>query len=265
MDNTHMKRSDVLKIIGEWINAILRPAGFELHRRSAWDRVRRATYEGGLEHLNRRGFVPRTVIDVGVARGTPALYETFPEARFLLIDPLEESRPYMERIVRGLPRASYVLAAAGRQPGNMLFNAHPEIERSSAYWESDYLRTDVATRTVPAVTLDQMKSEKKLEGPFLLKIDVQGAEIDVLEGSTEILRDTECILLETSLFEFFDGAPLAVEVVEYMNRIGYSIYDVWALQYRPHDDALIMIDFAFVKTSGRFRALHRFHPESRPR
>src|SRR5262245_52875429 len=50
----------------------------------------RANMAEALRHLKERGFTPRTVIDVGVARGTDDLYEAFPDAKHLLIEPLGE-------------------------------------------------------------------------------------------------------------------------------------------------------------------------------
>ena len=42
-----------------------------------------------LVNVARLGFVPNVVIDVGVAKGTPALYNTFPDSYHLLIEPLD--------------------------------------------------------------------------------------------------------------------------------------------------------------------------------
>ena len=49
------------------------------------------------EHLNHVGFQPATIIDVGVANGTPDIYESFPDAYYVLIDAVVE---YEEGIAR---------------------------------------------------------------------------------------------------------------------------------------------------------------------
>lgn len=254
-----MTVSGIRTRLGRLVNGLLRPLGIGVHRRAFVERARRATYAGGLEHLKRLGFAPRTVVDVGVADGTMPLYQTFPDARHVLIEPLEESKPFLEAIAGCFPHVEYVIAAAGRQSGRVLINVHPDMARSSVYWESDYVPGAVSPRDVPSITLDQVKRERGLDGPILLKIDVQGAELDVLAGGEETLPATECVVLEASLFEFFRGAPLVSEVVAYMQRQGFVIYDVLALQYRPLDGAMSMIDLAFVKEHGSFRRAHRFH------
>lgn len=250
----------VRRRFGRIINTLLRPLGAEVRRCGALDRARRATYAGALEHVKRAGLLPATVIDVGVADGTMPLYRTFPDARHVLIEPVVECRPYLEAMKGAFPRVEYVLAAAAREAGRVTINVHRDVARSSSYWESDYTAASVTTREVPAVTLDQLRRERAFEPPILLKIDVQGAELDVLAGATETLADTEYVVLETSLLGFFRGAPLADQVVAYMSQRGLAIYDVPALQYRPFDGVLTMLDLGFVKTNGFLRSLHRFHP-----
>lgn len=244
--------------LGRLINTVLRPAGLVCVRRSVAERAGRATYRQAFEHAKRLGFAPTTVIDVGVADGTPSLYEAFPTTRHVLIEPVEEARPYLEAIASRYPHVEQVIAAAAGRSGRVNLNVHRDIARTSRYWESDYVASGVTQREVAAVTLDEVKRERNLLGPILLKIDVQGAELDVLDGAEETLRDTEYIGLETSLFEFFRGAPLVADVVEYLRRRGFALYDVLAIQYRPLDGAVSMLDLAFVKASGPFRHWQRF-------
>lgn len=240
-------------------NFLLRPLGAQVLSGTFADRARRATYPAGLRYLAGLGFAPATIIDVGVGYGTPELYQAFPTARHVLIEPLEEARPSIENIMKAFPRMEYVMAAAVRRSGRTTIHVHPDIARSSLYWESDYDRRVVQSRTVDAVTIDQVARTHGLAGPMLLKIDVQGAELDVLAGARKTLKHTECVILETSLYQFFKGGPLISDVVRHMDTIGFVVFDVWALQYR-HDGTLLMIDLAFVKKKGALRGPDRFHP-----
>jgi hypothetical protein len=107
--------------------------------------------------------------------------------------------------------------------------------------------------TVPMVKLDEVIQAKQLSGPYLIKIDVQGAELDVLEGSRQILLDTEVIALEVSLFEFMKGAPQFSDVILYMKNLGFVPYDITLGWNRPLDNALGQVDMLFVKDKGMFR------------
>jgi FkbM family methyltransferase len=254
-------RHAVLTALQATVDALLRPFGRAVAPTSVVRRGRRITFREALTHVKRLGLEPRTVIDVGVAAGTPHLYEAFPNARILLVEAMQEAEPHLQAIAARRPGVEYVIAAASSRSGSLLLHVHPDGERSSSYWESDYVLNDVERREVPAVTLDELRRDRDLEGPFLLKIDVQGAELDVLEGATETLAHTEYVVLETSLFHFFTGAPLVGEVIAYLNERGFVVYDVLSIQHRPLDGAVSMMDLAFVKESSFLRRTHRFQWE----
>ncbi|MCK4792752.1 MAG: FkbM family methyltransferase, partial [Desulfobacteraceae bacterium] len=167
----------VQQTIDRLVSSALLSLGFEIRRTRS---TRRHTLRGTLEHAQRRGFKPETVIDVGAGVGTFELYETFPKARHILIEPLEENRVYLERIVGKLGNAEYIIAAATRKSGTVTINVHRDFYGSSLYSESEGPSVDGIVRTIPAITLDEVCKERELRGPYLIKVDVQGAELDVL-------------------------------------------------------------------------------------
>lgn len=112
-------------------------------------------------------------------------------------------------------------------------------------------------RQVRTVRLDTVC--KELPRPFLLKADVQGAELDVVNGALGILPETDLIILEVSLFPFWDGAPEFADVVAALRDLSFVVYALIGGHGRPLDEALAQIDVAFVQERGRFRAdAHRF-------
>src|SRR5256885_8352881 len=76
--------------------------------------------------LTRLGFEPGTIIDVGAADGTPGLYDCFPDADLLLIDPLEEHVPALNEISRKHVRARIAVGAAGAHAGELSINVYPD-------------------------------------------------------------------------------------------------------------------------------------------
>jgi len=229
--------------------------GFEVHRSGS-----RSSLTGVLRSCKNVGLSPETIIDVGAAYGSFALqcYNIFPDTKYILIEPLEEYRPFLETVTRSIPSAEFILAAAGAEPGEITINVHPDLVGSSLYLEDEDSNVNGVPRTVPAVTLDCLVKDGKLKAPFLIKIDVQGAELDVLLGAEETVRDTEYIILEVSLFEFFKSGPQFYDVVTFMKSRGFVAYDICGLQYRPLDNALSQVDMAFVKETGLFRKHHYY-------
>lgn len=209
-----------------------------------------------LAHLRSLGLEPRTVIDVGVGYGTPPLYEAFRGAKLLLIEPLEEFRSVLEDAARRF-EADFVLAAAGERSGRITINVHPYLEGSSLLTERDDTG-GITARDVDQVTIDDAVRERGLDGPFLVKVDVQGAELEVLRGASRTLDSTDVVLLEVSLFQFVEGGPQLHDVVEFMRERGFVAYDIFGGHTRPLDGALAQIDMAFVREDGRFRQNHSY-------
>jgi hypothetical protein len=108
------------------------------------------------------------------------------------------------------------------------------------------------------ITVDQLCAERNLAGPYLLKVDVQGAELQVLAGARRTLEQTEAVLLELSFFGFYLGSPQFCDVIAEMKERGFVAYDVYGFLYRPLDNALSQMDVAFVREDGLFRKSHAY-------
>jgi len=227
--------------------------GYEVRKKN-----RRLGMLGCLQNAVNNGLNPKTIIDVGVAEGTQDLYRSFPNARHLLIEPLEEYRPHLESIVSGLKDASYIIAAATNKSGNAVINVHPDLVGSSLYLENEDSDVNGTRRTVPALTLDQICHDHKAEGPYLLKIDTQGAELDVLRGASTILHYTDFIILEVCLLGFFDGGPQFYDCITFLKDRGFVVYDIFDTRYRPLDNAMSQADIAFVRERSQFRTYHYY-------
>jgi FkbM family methyltransferase len=236
------------------VKRLLARAGFEVHRRRG---AGQRTLGQVLDHVVALGFEPASVIDVGVAHGTADLYDRFPSARLLLVEPLEEYRQVLETLSheRG---AEYVLAAAGSEAGSQVLYVHRALACSSLLGERAGDQADVTPREVPVARLDELCVERGLRGPYALKVDVEGAELDVLAGASGILDETELLLLEVSLFRLNDRNPELAEVTGALRELGFVAYDIYDGHLRPIDGALAQVDMAFVREDGRFRRTHAY-------
>ena len=214
-------------------------------RRSMW---------GAVTYLKDRGFEPRTIIDVGVAWGTNDLYNRFPNATFVLVEPLLEFKEQIEAIQKRV-QAIFVPAAAGAKSGTKIeMYVKPHTSGSSVFAELDKGGGIGEKREVDVVALDDVVRDQDLQGPFLLKIDAEGGELDVLAGASAVLRESEAVILEVTFIPKLVGAPDFFAVVKRMDELGYAVYDLFNFVVRPHDKALFQADCCFVRQTSGLRA-----------
>lgn len=207
-------------------------------------------------HLRKLGMEFRTVIDVGVAFGSPTLYASTPQARFHLVEPVPSCKPLLERFARELGARTHNVAA-GAADGTMEFFVHSDVSGSSAYRQLEGDILDGERVTVPVRRLDSI-IEGPLERPCLLKIDTQGAEIEVLEGAAGLLDQIDVLIIETSFHEFRAGAPEFQDVVGHVAKLGFAAYEILEGHYRSADNALAQVDVAFVRKDSPLRSVKTF-------
>lgn len=208
-----------------------------------------------LEFVRSLGFLPATVVDVGANRGawTRLAKEVFPDAGVLMIEPQPELAPDLDETCRSLAGVEWVETAVGAETG----------ERVQTIWEdtqgSSFLPTVTdeglasgRQRSVRMRRLDDVLTERGL-APDLVKLDVQGYELEVLRGAPSLFGRTELFILETSLYVFLPDLPLLREVISFMAERGYEIYDIVGWIRRPIDGALGQLDIAFVRSHGFLR------------
>jgi len=238
--------------------ALLDRAGIEVRRRGG--QGPRRTLPEVLSHYASLGVAPATVIDVGVAAGTPELYAAFPGAQRLLVEPLREWEATLRDLVAAAPAGSaYELCAAGPQDGELEIGVHRVLACSSVVGDRAGDGTDVERRSVPVRRLDDLVAAHGLaDGPFVVKADVEGAELHVLGGATDVLTRTQLVLLEVSLFALNPGAAQLAEVVGWMAQHGWAVADLYNGHLRPLDGQLAQVDIAFAREDGPLRADHRY-------
>jgi FkbM family methyltransferase len=97
---------------------------------------------------------------------------------------------------------------------------------------------------VPIRRLDSYVAEFGLPRAQILKVDVQGAELAVLEGAGSLLEDVRLIQIETWLRRSYDGkTPLLHEITEYLSSRGFSLIDFGGVYYTDLHEILAVDAF----------------------
>jgi FkbM family methyltransferase len=213
-----------------------------------------------LGHLVRKGFRPRAILDVGSAKGywserTQWLY--FPDADYYMIDPLDESQGHLRELAGRSPQFRPLQLAIGSGPGELDINVAPDGDGSSILAAS-VAGASGSRRVVPVETLDRLLEDGRIAAADLVKIDVQGFEIEVLRGATKLFGRTDVFVVEVNLFRFMPGCPLAHEVVGFMAERGYRLYDLAGTLRRPYEGDLGQVDLVFVRNDSSLVASDRW-------
>lgn len=186
------------------------------------------SYPATIERLFNKGVRYSTVIDIGCADGHFYLNSmgSFPGAVPLNIDAnrlYEESLKAIKDVVGG----HYCISAITDYVGEIEIteSVHPYWSsirpEGDLYWTrvNDLVKTKVK---VPATTLDALAKELALKPPFLLKLDVQGAEKAALAGARGVLENTNVVICEADIDDFQDTNEILV-------KSGFGLYDITGL------------------------------------
>jgi FkbM family methyltransferase len=197
------------------------------------------------------GFRPGAIVDVGAFRGdwTRLARATFGELPALMVEAQAPLIPALETYAAsraGLHCEHAVLASkAGLDvtfhemgTGSSIFAEASNAPRSS---------TKMISRTLDDVVGAALPDDQDI----FLKIDVQGAELEVLGGGLDVLRRCALVQLEVALLPYNEGAPMIADVIAWMKQQGWMATELSGFS-RPRD-RLVQIDMLFAPADSSLR------------
>ena len=101
--------------------------------------------------------------------------------------------------------------------GNSYYRENSEVNPDAPLYFNESHRRSMISRC-----LDSIVAERNFPPPELLKIDVQGAEMDILSGALTTLQSVTDVILELQVVEYNKGAPLRDKVIEFMDGLGFD-------------------------------------------
>jgi FkbM family methyltransferase len=201
----------------------------------------------GLEAMAALGFSPRSIVDVGAYQGrwSEMARSIWPDSSIVMVEPNAAKEPNVGTVAQRIG-ARLVENLLGAEDGQ------------EVYFNVMASGSSVMSERSP-LTLDTVIGQ--LRGPALLKIDAQGYELEILKGARLLLKDVEAVLLEVSIIEINEGAPLLHDVVLFMKNAGFVSYDILEIHRRPLDRALNQVDIIFVREGSQLHADNRHFSE----
>ena len=235
----------------ELARKVLERAGFVVHRVPA---NRFEAMETSLRQLHAGGYRPRIVIDAGANLGQwfGLASSVFPEGEFHLIEPQEECWATLDAAAARRGR-THIHRAAVTAPGAQNVRMHRGGDELSTgafvISDADSFPTDL---TATAATLDGLFSaDVTPDDRALLKLDIEGHEIEALRGAASLLERIEVVLCEVRFFDVYaGGAPVFGAVLAFLESRGFLLYDFASLSGRKLDRRLFLGDAIFIRNGS---------------
>ena len=202
-----------------------------------------------LQKLKSFGFEPKNILDIGANKGKWTLEikkKVFPKAEYTLIEAIDyeeldklsvkhDNINYKNILLDEIEH--FVTWYEKRNTGDSLF------KENTGYFD------DCKEIKRSATTLDLVFNKNEVFE--LIKIDCQGAEIPILKGGNSLVQKSSVIILEVPFMgEYNIGAPNFYEHINYMENIGYRVFDI--VELHRVDNILIQIDIIFIKQGHDF-------------
>lgn len=200
----------------------------------------------------------RTVVDVGANRGQFALAarHRWPAARIVSFEPLDKPAVVFRKVFAGDELVTLHTAAIGptEELGTMHLSGRDDSSSLLAITKLQNAvfpgTAEVGTVRVRVAPLAAFLDEATIGVPALLKIDVQGYELEVLRGCAPLLGRFDRIYCECSFVELYRGQSLAGTVVDWLAARGYTLSGVFNATYDR--GRAIQADFLFARRGTEY-------------
>ena len=107
------------------------------------------------------------------------------------------------------------------------------------------------TEQVKVRVLDDVYKSEGLEYPDLIKMDVQGYELNVLKGGRSVLANARYLVIELGLREFYKGQPPLSELWRFLEEAQYEMVD-HGYELRSSTNPFELLQFDAIFANRRF-------------
>jgi FkbM family methyltransferase len=188
---------------------------------------------------------PSVILDIGACEGEDSIRykRLFPHARVIAFEPNPNNLTKIHKTlldfgVSDVEVYPYALSSANGTADLHISSGCPEGASGMGQWDygnksSSLLRPSAlmtqfhrwlkfnSTVKVPTRQLDSLMFELGVAAIDFIHMDVQGAELMILEGSTQILPLVSCLWLEVGTVAIYEDQPSAKTTQEYLESFGF--------------------------------------------
>jgi len=197
-----------------------------------------------------------TVLDVGANTGQYAMSirEAGFKGKIISFEPLSDAYNQLRKNSKGDEK--WIVAdrtALGSRDGEAVINISANSVSSSilpmmdshrvASSESAYIGKEEITIS----RLDSLMPSLDLDGEIFMKIDVQGLEVDVLQGASNLLEKIRGLQVELSLLELYAGQLSMHSMINLVGDIGFELYALFPGFVDESSGRMLQVDGIFFR------------------
>lgn len=198
-----------------------------------------------LENIN-------TILDIGAHKGQFALISkyVFENAKIYSFDPLKSSKYKYNKILKPKNGCFFFNTAIGNKNGYKQMNISKNSDSSSILKITNkQIKTFRNTEKIKEEKIKIQKlhnciNKKKLISPCLMKVDVQGYELEVLKGSEKLLQNFDYLYVECSSIEFYKEQPFFKDIYKWLKKRNF-IYIRSYNNFKNLNNKTIQADYFF--------------------
>ena len=193
----------------------------------------------------KKYFEPKSVLDIGsnVGQFYNEIKLIFPNAYYYLVEGSESCEVVLETL--NVDYSICLLSDYEKEVDFYIRKNEPRCTGNSIYRENTSFYDDdqILIEKRQTKTLSNLLNNQIFD---LIKIDVQGSEIDIINGGLVIIKEAKGILMEVSLMEYNQNSPAKDFVYEYMDNLGFKPVEVIGNINHPLTYELIQQDILFL-------------------
>jgi FkbM family methyltransferase len=193
----------------------------------------------------KKYFEPKSILDIGANVGQfyNEIKNIFPNSYYYLVEGSESCEVVLETF--NVDYSICLLSDTEKEVDFYIRKNEPRCTGNSIYRENTSFYDDdqILIEKKQTKTLSNLLNNQKFD---LIKIDVQGSEIDIINGGLDIIKEAKGILMEVSLMEYNQNSPTKDFVYEYMDNLGFKPVELIGNINHPLTYELIQQDILFL-------------------
>lgn len=238
------------------LNSVFRKFGFEVHGIGAIEKISRTSFKNDSTAVQKKltKSSKPVIFDVGANKGQSVeLYKrNFTNSIIHSFEPFIESFTQLQKVSTSFQHVYANQLALSNENGERSFYINSNADTSS-FLESkkigassdDYVKTKEIIK-VRTQKLDDYCEKNKIQKIDILKLDVQGGEMDVLKGSSKMLNEgnIKVIFSEVYFKQQYIDQPLFHDLSKFLSGFNYELVDLYNLYY--NSEQLLWGDAIFI-------------------